>query len=478
MGNLRFVIGLGGAAAATVLAVVYGIPALQDTETATPAETVAAAPQTAAPEDPVPEEPVRELAATEPDPEPVPETGGGEVDPLPETEGTGEPDALAAAPFLAPKIDLFRLPTDGAALIAGQSAPSRDVAVLIGDQGVARGRADAAGAFTIFLDIAPSEEARMLSLLSDPDGAATRSEESMLIAPSDIAIAEASAEETPAPEPVETAQAPDPESAMVPVAEDLASAETAASGTLDGAASGEGGRIAVSEGFEESAGTPAAETADPPPGAVVQDAADAAAADATEETAAPPVLAADATGVRVIQDAADAPPEVMSNVLLDAITYDLDGDVTLSGRAPGRGFVQVYLDNAPVTTSRIAEDGNWRTGLPTVDTGVYTLRIDEVSEEGEVVSRLETPFRREEPGVVAETMAEETADPDFQVAVRTVQPGNTLWAISRERYGRGIMYVEVFAANRDLIRNPDLIYPGQIFRLPELTPEEIAAGGQ
>ena len=49
----------------------------------------------------------------------------------------------------------------------------------------------------------------------------------------------------------------------------------------------------------------------------------------------------------------------------------------------------------------------------------------------------------------------------------TVQPGNTLWAISRERYGRGILYVQVFDANKDKIRDPNLIYPGQIFDLPD-----------
>jgi nucleoid-associated protein YgaU len=54
------------------------------------------------------------------------------------------------------------------------------------------------------------------------------------------------------------------------------------------------------------------------------------------------------------------------------------------------------------------------------------------------------------------------------ISAITVQPGSTLWAISRERYGQGILYVEVFEANRDKIRDPDLIYPGQVFALPEL----------
>jgi nucleoid-associated protein YgaU len=158
----------------------------------------------------------------------------------------------------------------------------------------------------------------------------------------------------------------------------------------------------------------------------------------------------------------------MSSVALDTITYDPEGEVVLAGRAIGAGFVRVYVDNQPVGTLPVDADGRWRTDLPQVDTGVYTLRIDEVDAEGEVVSRIESPFRREDPETVAAVMAEETADPDFTVATRTIQPGNTLWAIAEERYGAGILYVEVYEANRDRIRDPDLIYPGQVFTLPEV----------
>ena len=49
----------------------------------------------------------------------------------------------------------------------------------------------------------------------------------------------------------------------------------------------------------------------------------------------------------------------------------------------------------------------------------------------------------------------------------TVQPGFTLWGIAQERYGDGVLYVQVFEANRDKIRDPDLIYPGQVFSVPE-----------
>lgn len=48
----------------------------------------------------------------------------------------------------------------------------------------------------------------------------------------------------------------------------------------------------------------------------------------------------------------------------------------------------------------------------------------------------------------------------------TVQPGFTLWQIARERFGDGVLYVKVYDANRDQIRDPDLIYPGQVFTIP------------
>ncbi len=49
----------------------------------------------------------------------------------------------------------------------------------------------------------------------------------------------------------------------------------------------------------------------------------------------------------------------------------------------------------------------------------------------------------------------------------TVQPGFTLWGIADSMMGDGVLYVQVFEMNRDKIRNPDLIYPGQVFVVPQ-----------
>ncbi|HEY3891584.1 MAG TPA: LysM peptidoglycan-binding domain-containing protein [Bradyrhizobium sp.] len=47
-----------------------------------------------------------------------------------------------------------------------------------------------------------------------------------------------------------------------------------------------------------------------------------------------------------------------------------------------------------------------------------------------------------------------------------VSRGDSLWRISRLTYGEGTRYALVYRANRDRIRNPDRIYPGQVFVLP------------
>lgn len=44
--------------------------------------------------------------------------------------------------------------------------------------------------------------------------------------------------------------------------------------------------------------------------------------------------------------------------------------------------------------------------------------------------------------------------------------GDSLWRISRQLYGAGIRYTQIYEANRGQIRDPDLIYPGQVLVAP------------
>ena len=352
------------------------------------------------------------LAVRTAEPEnPVPENT------VPENTGT-EAQSAPAMPDL-PSVSTFLLDADGRMVVAGRSSPGWETAIRLDKDELSRFMPEQNGEFVQFVTVTPSETPRILSLSmrSPQDGRDVVSKSEIIIAP---------------------LQAPDPA----------------------GGAHGE------------------AQIATTSPDLIVDvpNNADIADADATSKVSPQPgtdtqaggapaaVLLNDAEGLQVLQPVTttDPAPDVMATVALDAISYSDEGDVLLAGRAAGDGFVRVYLDNAPVTTSRIAEDGRWRSDLPEIDTGVYTLRIDETDGAGNVTSRIETPFKRESDDVLS--AATETNQP-IQAVI--VQPGYTLWGISRRNYGDGIQYVRIFEANRDRIRDPDLIYPGQLFSIPQ-----------
>jgi nucleoid-associated protein YgaU len=50
----------------------------------------------------------------------------------------------------------------------------------------------------------------------------------------------------------------------------------------------------------------------------------------------------------------------------------------------------------------------------------------------------------------------------------TVQSGDSLWKIAEEMYGSGAKYKHIFEANRDLLDDPDRIFPGQVLKIPDL----------
>ncbi|MCA1415233.1 LysM peptidoglycan-binding domain-containing protein [Bradyrhizobium sp. NBAIM20] len=60
-----------------------------------------------------------------------------------------------------------------------------------------------------------------------------------------------------------------------------------------------------------------------------------------------------------------------------------------------------------------------------------------------------------------------TAAPAEAGGSRIIARGDSLWALSRLAYGDGSRYAVIFNANRDKIQNPNLIYPGQTFVMPQ-----------
>jgi nucleoid-associated protein YgaU len=149
----------------------------------------------------------------------------------------------------------------------------------------------------------------------------------------------------------------------------------------------------------------------------------------------------------------------MGALSLDTVDYDNHGDIIVGGHAEPGVEVRIYLDNELLGRALAGADGRWelRPDQP-VQPGLHTLRADQLNNDSKVTARVETPFERAEPGNLAETQS--TANSVV------VQPGNSLWRMARRSYGSGWQYSVIYEANKDQIRDPDLIYPGQVFKLP------------
>lgn len=62
--------------------------------------------------------------------------------------------------------------------------------------------------------------------------------------------------------------------------------------------------------------------------------------------------------------------------------------------------------------------------------------------------------------------AETSPAPTQSAQTYTVVSGDSLWNIAKKYYGDGNKYTKIYDANRDKIKTPNLIYPGQVFTIP------------
>ncbi|PTQ75176.1 LysM peptidoglycan-binding domain-containing protein [Celeribacter persicus] len=352
-------------------------------------------------------------------------------------------EAVPTPAQILPSFDLVRIPPHGLATVAGQAEPGTEVHILVDGTEVAKAEINDRGEFVALFALEASGEAREMQLVSGTGERALASAESILIAPASPATDTAAGDGTAEVALADGADIPAPESEEVT----SVTQETVMSGGAPLAAAGTGTAIA---------------------GQILEGAA----------AAAPTVLMANDEGVKVLQQDGTTPGALH----VDAVSYDPEGRVFVSGRAEPGAALRLYLDQDFIARTVAGEDGQWRAELEGVAAGRYKLRADQVDAWGAVVSRAEIPFHREEVALLAQIAGDtpqaeasvgedeagaEVTVPASRIASVTVQPGNTLWGIATKRYGDGFLYVRVFDANRDQIRNPDLIYPGQIFQLPE-----------
>jgi hypothetical protein len=146
------------------------------------------------------------------------------------------------------------------------------------------------------------------------------------------------------------------------------------------------------------------------------------------------------------------------DLVMSTLDYDEGGHITVTGKASPGAVVRAYINDTMVAEGQAAADGSWRLVLAKpVEPGKYRLRLDRLAKDGKPVARLELPFERI-------PVPPATGNSERLVVVR----GDSLWNIARAHYGTGFQHTLIYGANKDQIRDPDLIYPGQVFNLPKI----------
>jgi nucleoid-associated protein YgaU len=142
---------------------------------------------------------------------------------------------------------------------------------------------------------------------------------------------------------------------------------------------------------------------------------------------------------------------------LNTVEYDEKGEIRFSGSAAPGTPLRAYVDNQAVGEAIADAKGQWSlTPNNSVAAGLHRFRVDQLAPNGRVAGRIELPFQRTVAGPA-----------EFAHGRVVVQPGQNLWRIARQTYGAGVRYTVIYVANRDQIRDPRLIYPGQVFTTPQ-----------
>jgi nucleoid-associated protein YgaU/methionine-rich copper-binding protein CopC len=194
-------------------------------------------------------------------------------------------------------------------------------------------------------------------------------------------------------------------------------------------------------------------------------------------------------------DKPGAVPAEKALITVEAV--ELEGSkIFVAGNAQAGSAVKVYANSALLGTTKTAPNGRFLVQtVQQLAVGDYIIRADMLGKDGvTVVARAAVPFKREAGERVSAVAPPATPGADTQTETGAIVPqtdgqapqvadagtplqnvdgsviirrGDSLWQISRRTYGAGMRYTTIYLANKEQIRNPDMIFPGQIFALPE-----------
>jgi nucleoid-associated protein YgaU len=350
------------------------------------------------------------------------------------TPAAGVPSATPATPATSsPSFDIVRVERDGSVLVAGKASPNARVEVVNGTFVIGKTMAGSDGDFVVVVDELLKPGAHQLKLRSTaPDDAVTESQQVALVA----------IPETKDAQLLVLIEQPGEPSKLVTVPEAVSSnSPPIATGQVNAAAS---------------------LPADLLPGA----------------------------------------PIGKPKVAVEAV--EIDGrKIFLAGVAdPGRK-VRAYINDVPLGDTVTSSNGRFLIEADRdVAVGDYIIHVEILEPDStKVIAQAAVPFQRQAgmdvaavaqaaPNVPASAPALKDATAETKVAVASgelapklrnvesaviIRRGDTLWQISHRVYGHGVRYSTIYLANESKISDPDRIWPGQVFSVPERTPEGEAA---
>ncbi|WP_133769278.1 LysM peptidoglycan-binding domain-containing protein [Enterovirga rhinocerotis] len=375
----------------------------------------------------------------------------------------------------------MRVEPTGETVVAGRAAPGATVELLVNGRRHARVVADPSGLFALVPDPLPSGSHELVLQVPNGDGSKLFSTQTVTVVVADNGLDAPLVTVTAPGQPAVVLSRPDAQPKV-------ASASPPASPSPRPGSAGQG------------ASSEAPPRPDKPVGGAVQ-------ADPSRPVQAP---------------AKSRPPIQIASVEVEGA-----GRLLVSASAAPAATVRLYLNDSFIAPAAAGGDGRVAFAIDRgIRPGSYRVRLDDIDPvSGQVRSRAEVPFEmpielaggkapapsgaapatgREQTRMAAagddvvagsspeprertekgsqhagdagasragSDLASSSAPPGPivvipSVSTTTVARGDSLWAISHRTYGDGWRYSVIYGANAKQIRNPDLIYPGQIFVLP------------
>ncbi len=394
--------------------------------------------------------------------------------------------AMPVAPPVVPTFDVVRVEPTGETVVAGTADPEATVEILDGVVTIASAEANDRGEWALALDqalgpgshdlaVRTTSKDRAVATLSDQRVAVSvpeRGSKDVLVvlnapdAPSRVLQVPTTEEKTvrPAEPQVATTAEPSPTQPKTEEpAKETTPATAQAAATPDKPAEAKPAAPATAQAAatpDKPAETKPAKTSEPK----------VAETPAVSEKPAEPSKVAEAPAAKP-----PAPPKPTPEVVVSAVEADTAGMLFIAGTAATGEPVRVYLGDEVLGEAKPSPSGTWlvevhRELVP----GNYEVRADQIADSsGKVIARAEVPFEREVVVASLKATGSTGAGATAQVSGKApkvetiiIKRGDNLWRIARDAWGKGIRWSTVYQANKDQIRNPHWIYPGQVFVMP------------